>query len=142
MSCFARFSRFFFLLIAVSPSLLAQNAPAWLQHIGAAEITDAAYIESAKILDPYTISTVRITMDPDDYEFLINNTGNNDYLPADMTYESPTIPLQTIGQVGIRLRGAVARGSRKKSFKISFKAFGQDDRLFFSLGKLNLNCDF
>ncbi|MBN1559891.1 CotH kinase family protein, partial [candidate division KSB1 bacterium] len=137
------FSFFIILLAAWRPfPALAQDAPAWLRHIIAGEITDPGYVESQKILDPYTISTVRITMAPDDYEFLINNTGNNEYLPAEMSYESPTIPLQTIEQVGIRLRGAVARGVRKKSFKISFQEFGFDDREFYSLRKLNLNCDF
>ncbi|MBN1480797.1 CotH kinase family protein [candidate division KSB1 bacterium] len=120
----------------------AREAPAWMAHIVADEITDPGYIESQKVLDPYSISTVRITMDPGDYSRLINNTSSNEYLLADMTFESPTIPLQRIEQVGIRLRGAAARSSRKKSFKISFRAFGYDDREFYGLRKLNLNCDF
>ncbi len=120
----------------------AQEAPVWLQYVIGEEITDPGFLESQIVLDPYSISTVRITMAPADYTFLINNTSNNEYLKADMTYESPTIPLTSIKEVGIRLRGAVARGSRKKSFKISFRAFGHDDRDFYSLRKLNLNCDF
>jgi len=136
--------RFIFTLATVllNSMLYAQEAPVWLDHLIRDEITDPGYLESQKVLDPYTISTVRITMDPDDYNFLLTNIDNNEYLLANMTYESPTIPLTTIEQVGIRLRGAVARGVRKKSFKISFRAFGHDDREFHSLRKLNLNCDF
>ena len=129
----------FFIYFSISP---AQEAPAWMKQIVADEITDPGYIESQKVLDPYSISTVRITMAPGDYIRLINNKNSNEYLLADMTYESPNIPLQKIQQVGIRLRGAAARNSHKKSFKISFRAFGYDDREFFGLRKLNLNCDF
>ena len=129
------------MLIFNIAALYSQTAPEWLDYIIRDEITDPNYIESQKILDPYTISTVRITMDQSDYTFLMTRTGNNEYLLANMTYESPTIPLTTIEQVGIRLRGAVARGVRKKSFKISFLAFGHDDREFHGLRKLNLNCD-
>lgn len=131
-----------FSLVICTNLSFAQDEPAWLQYVIADEITDPGYLESQIVLDPYSISTVRITMAPADYTFLINNTSNNEYLLADMTYESPTIPLTSIKEVGIRLRGAAARGSRKKSFKISFRAFGHDDREFYSLRKLNLNCDF
>ena len=132
------------ILFGIFNSSMAQTneAPLWMEHIVRAEITDTGYTESQKVLDPYSISTVRITMDPSDYIKLINNTNSNEYLLADMTFESPNILLQSIEQVGIRLRGAAARGSRKKSFKISFRAFGHDDREFFSLRKLNLNSDF
>ncbi len=118
------------------------NAPDWMSYVVRDEITKNAYLESQKVLDPYSISTVYITMDPNDYSQLILDTGNEAYFEANMTYESPTIPLQNIEQVGIRLRGAAARGSLKKSFKISFRSFGHDDREFFRLRKLNLNCDF
>ena len=118
------------------------DAPAWMDHMVREEITDQDYIKSRQVLDPFSIATVRITMDPADYNRLLKNTGSNEYLLADMTFESPNIPLQIIEQVGIRLRGAAARGARKKSFKISFRAFGHDSREFFSLHKLNLNCDF
>ena len=120
----------------------AADPPAWLEHVAAKEITKKSFIESQIVLDPFSISTIRLEMSASDYNSLITNTGSNTYLLATMTYESPTIPLQTIEQVGVRLRGAVARGSHKKSFKISFRAFGHDDREFYSLRKLNLNCDF
>ncbi|RPH98797.1 MAG: hypothetical protein EHM72_12510, partial [Calditrichaeota bacterium] len=128
--------------ITFAAKLQAQEPPAWLDAMIADEITDPGYLDSQKILDPYSISIIRITMDPNDYIRLINNISSNEYLPADMTYESPNIPLQRIEQVGIRLRGAVARSSHKKSFKISFRAFGHDDREFYGLRKLDLNCDF
>ena len=108
------------ILLFSLPVSHAQDAPIWLQHIVREEITDPAYLESRQVLDPYSIATVRITMDPNDYNSLITNTNSNEYRLADMTFESPNIPLQKIEQVGIRLRGAVARGSRKKSFKMTF----------------------
>ena len=118
------------------------DVPAWLEHVAAKEITKKSFVESQIVLDPLSISTIRLEMSASDYNSLITNTGSNTYLLANMTYESPNVPRQIIEQVGIRLRGAVARGSRKKSFKISFRAFGHDDREFYSLRKLNLNCDF
>ena len=140
------YSNFLFLILIIIVLYIgdspAQKAPAWMEHIVPQEITDPGYIESRKILDPYSISTVRITMDPGDYSKLLTNVSSNEYLQADMSYESPTIPLQRVEQVGIRLRGAVARNARKKSFKISFRAFGYDNREFYGLRKLNLNCDF
>lgn len=131
-------SHFFF------PPLFAQSSdpPTWMKYLVAEEITDEGYLESQKVLDAYSISTIRVSMDPGDYEDLINNTGSDEYLQADMSYESPEVPLQILENVGIRLRGAAARGSAKKSFKISFQEFGNDDREFYSLQKLNLNCDF
>lgn len=143
-----RYSRkFFFLLWFIFAlgvhSLQAQNAPEWMKYMVREQITDPDYAESLVILDPYTISTVRITMDESDYNKLMTDVESDVYLMADMTYESPTVSLRTIQQVGIRLRGAAARKvAKKKSFKISFRAFGYDDREFYSLRKLNLNCDF
>jgi spore coat protein CotH len=131
-----------FLMLFSNSFLQAADPPAWLEHVAAKEITKKSFIESQIVLDPLSISTIRLEMSASDYNSLITNTGSNSYLLATMTYESPTIPLQTIEQVGVRLRGAVARGSHKKSFKISFRAFGHDDREFYSLRKLNLNCDF
>ena len=118
------------------------NAPAWMEHLVPAEITNENYLESQLVLDPNSIAVLHITMDPGDYLKLITNTSSNTYLQADMTFESPNVPMQTLTQVGIRLRGAAARGSAKKSFKISFREFGHDARAFYSLRKLNLNCDF
>ena len=118
------------------------DPPAWMEHMVRDEITKASYLESQVVLDPYSISTVHITMDPGDYSKLITNTGSNTYLQAHMTYESPNVSLQVLEQVGIRLRGAAARGTSKKSFKISFQEFGNVDREFYSLQKINLNCDF
>lgn len=132
-----------FLFLTIS-SAIAQSAsiPAWMEHVKRAQITKKSYLESQQIFDPYSISTVRITMNPSDYTRLINDVNSDVYLQADMTYESPGIPLQTIEQVGIRIRGAASRGTAKKSFKIAFDAFGHDDREFYSLQKMNLNCDF
>jgi len=136
---------FFFLIffmVLFGSGLLAQDAPAWMEYMVREEITDKDYIKAQKILDSKSISTIHITMSDADYELLINEINNEEYLMADMTYESPLIPLDTIEQVGIRLRGAAARHSAKKSFKISFRAFDYDDRDFHDLRKLNLNCDF
>jgi len=129
-------------MVLFGSGLLAQDAPAWMEYMVREEITDKDYIKAQKILDSKSISTIHITMSDADYELLINEINNEEYLMADMTYESPLIPLDTIEQVGIRLRGAAARHSAKKSFKISFRAFDYDDRDFHDLRKLNLNCDF
>jgi len=131
-----------YIVLLLVLNLRAENSPAWMEYIIRDEITDSDYINAQMILDPLTISTICITMSDSDYDLLINQISNNTYLLADMTYESPTIPLQNIEEVGIRLRGAAARHTNKKSFKISFRAFGHDDREFYSLRKINLNCDF
>jgi hypothetical protein len=139
---FSSFLSAFFFALLFTIAAHAADAPAWLQHVAAKEITKKGFLESQTVLDPLSISTIRIQISTDDYTSLINDTGSNIYRLATMTYESPKIPLQTIEQVGIRLRGAAARGSRKKSFKISFEEFGHDDREFYNLSKLNLNSDF
>ena len=132
-----------FLIITVNSSIAQQtDPPVWMTHFARGEIYDTGYVKSQLVLDPSCISTVRITMAAEDYTNLINNTGSDVYLLADMTFENQNIPLQSIEQVGIRLRGAAARGSAKKSFKISFRKFGNDLRDFHGLRRLNLNCDF
>lgn len=132
-----------FLIITVNTSIAQQtDPPVWMTHFAQGEIYDTGYVKSQLVLDPSCISTVRITMSDVDYYNLINNTSSEVYLLADMTFENQNIPLQSIDQVGIRLRGAAARGSAKKSFKISFRKFGNDLRDFYGLRRLNLNCDF
>lgn len=44
----------------------------------------------------------------------MSDVESNVYLNANMTYESPAIPQQTIENVGIRLRGAAAKKVSKK----------------------------
>ncbi|MDA3821664.1 MAG: CotH kinase family protein, partial [Bacteroidales bacterium] len=132
-----------FLIVTVNTSIAQQtDPPVWMEHFAQGEIYDTGYVKSQLVLDPACISTVRITMAAEDYSYWINNTDNYVYLLADMTFENQNIPLKSIDQVGIRLRGAAARGSAKKSFKISFREFGNDLRDFHGLRKLNLNCDF
>jgi len=118
------------------------EAPVWMNYLQAGEISDEKYLESEQVFDPNGIATIRLEMDPSDYQQLISNTSSEIYLQANMSFESPGIPLQYLDQVGIRLRGAAARNSAKKSFKISFEEFGHDLREFYGLQKLNLNCDF
>ncbi len=135
-----------FSLIAVlcfTINLFAQTtAPSWLSKYSSTIYETDDYLASQKIFDINSIATIKITMSAQDYISLIQNTSSDTYLLASMTYESATIPLQTIDSVGFRLRGAAVRNTKKKSFKISFRAFDFDDREFNGIRKINLNSDF
>lgn len=117
--------------------------PLWMSLFKPREITDGKYLQSENVFDTYSISTINITLSDADYTKLMTNYDDNAYLTGTMNYKSSLIEDTIVSNVGIRLRGKAAMtDSKKKSFKISFEEFGNDDRDFYGLDKINLNCDF
>ena len=85
------------------------------------------------------VATVRLTLAPQDLEFILNpdNAYSNVEWPGTFVYESSQ-GVDTVGNVGIRLRGNTSRTAAKKSFKVSFNTFLQGGQ-WNGLEKLNLN---
>ncbi|MCB0748033.1 MAG: CotH kinase family protein, partial [Ignavibacteriae bacterium] len=95
--------------------------------------------ESWKIYDDSEVAEIRITMNPDDLQYLYDNPEkeNDSMMVSSINFKNALIE-ETIDSVGIRIRGNTSRESAKKSFKLSFNTFIKG-RKFYSLEKLNLN---
>ena len=85
------------------------------------------------------VTTVRLTLDPDDLAFILHpdNAYSNEEFPGTFVHES-SLGMDTVANVGIRLRGNTSRTSGKKSFKVSFNTFVAGQQ-WSDLDKLNLN---
>ena len=85
------------------------------------------------------VATVRLTLSEDDWAFILNpdNAYSNQEWPATFVYES-SAGIDTVENVGMRLRGNTSREAAKKSFKVSFNTFTQGAS-WNGLEKLNLN---
>ena len=85
------------------------------------------------------VATVRLTMAAEDLDFILNpdNAYSNVEWPGTFVYES-SLGIDTVTNVGIRLRGNTSRTAGKKSFKVSFNTFTAGGK-WNDLEKLNLN---
>jgi len=85
------------------------------------------------------VATVRLTLDEADLDFILHpdNAYSNVEWPGTFVYES-SLGVDTVDNVGIRLRGNTSRTSAKKSFKVSFNTFTPGAK-WNALQKLNLN---
>lgn len=95
---------------------------------------DAGYI-----YDDSIVPKIEIFMEQDSLDELLDwdNWDNNHEYPATMIYSKSTV-IDTISNVGFRLRGNTSRNAAKKSFKIAINSFikGQN---YYGLEKINLN---
>ena len=85
------------------------------------------------------VASVRLTLAQTDLDFILNpdNAYSNEEWPGTFVYESST-GIDTVSNVGIRLRGNTSRNASKKSFKVSFNTFTAGGQ-WNGLEKLNLN---
>ena len=85
------------------------------------------------------VAVVRLTLAQEDLDFILNpdNAYSNVEWPGTFVYES-SIGIDTVSNVGIRLRGNTSRTAAKKSFKVSFNTFTPGGE-WNALEKLNLN---
>jgi len=97
------------------------------------------YGDSYKVFENTDIAEIRISIEQDNLDIIFapGNEGSYEYLTADFSYESENIPLTTIPDIGLRLRGAIPRYSQKRDLKISFNKF-VSGRNFYGLKKFNL----
>ena len=101
---------------------------------------DARFPFSSESLD-----RIDIVIDQDSLDIILQD-GNqlSDYeFPATFIYtylntDSQIVRIDTVEQIGFRLRGNTSRNSAKKSFKVSFNTF-QSGRQYRGLDKMNLN---
>lgn len=83
------------------------------------------------------VGRVDITIDPDTLDWIYDNVDSNQEFHARFIFNNGLI-LDTIEDIGFRLRGNTSRNSAKKSFKVSFNTF-ESGRKWYGLEKMNLN---
>jgi len=85
------------------------------------------------------VATIRITIDQDTLDAVLSeeNWGNDREFHAHFKYESSGL-VDSVDNIGFRLRGNTSLQAAKKSFKISFNTFAQGNK-WQDLEKLNLN---
>ena len=115
---------FYFTLILCWPHLLS----AQLSHPSDGELFRGDVIPRIDILLP---------QDSLDWILSPANQASNRHFQATFIFNNGTI-LDTLEEVGFRLRGNTSRGSGKKSFKVSFNTF-ESGRSYKGVEKLNLN---
>ena len=88
------------------------------------------------------LPSLEVTMDEDDYNWMVHpdNIWSETYQHATVVYRGSNNMVVNYLDLGIRLRGNTSRGKNKKSFKLNFKKFNDDQR-FFGLKKLNLKAN-
>lgn len=84
------------------------------------------------------VAKIYVTMNPLDFTTMVEDSlGSNYEFPADFMYVSSSL-VDTLQNVGIRLRGNTSLTSGKKSFKIDFNAY-QPGFKWYHLKSINLN---
>ena len=96
-----------------------------------------SFPESTPVYIDTTVPRVDVVIDPDTLEWIYDNVESNQEFHAIFIFNSGDI-LDTMTDVGFRLRGNTSRYSEKKSFKISFNTF-VPGRKWYGLEKYNLN---
>lgn len=83
------------------------------------------------------VPRIDVYVDSDSLELLFDDLFSNHEFPATFVFTSSGL-IDTVYNVGFRLRGNTSRTADKKSFKISFNTF-ESGRKFQGVEKLNLN---
>jgi hypothetical protein len=94
--------------------------------------------EFAPVFPQDEITTIKIVMDPDSLALIVDNLdlySDHEY-PATFIFQNSSL-VDTVENIGFRLRGNTSREAAKKSFKISFNTFSNNQ--WQGLEKLNLN---
>ena len=95
--------------------------------------------DTGYLFDDTVVPRIDIFINEEDLSTIldINNLQSNDEYEADF-YFSKDGQIDTMLNVGFRLRGNTSRNAAKKSFKVSFNAF-EKGRKFYGVEKMNLN---
>jgi spore coat protein CotH len=83
------------------------------------------------------VPRIDIMINPDTLEWIYENVESDVEFHATFVFDNGTV-LDTVDEVGFRLRGNTSRYSKKKSFKVSFNTF-HPGREYLGVEKLNLN---
>ncbi len=90
-----------------------------------------------KVYNDSIVARVDILIDPDSLLAIMNNVFSNQEYHATFIFNDG-ITIDTVNNIGFRLRGNTSRTSAKKSFKVSFNTFIKGQK-YNGLEKLNLN---
>lgn len=93
--------------------------------------------EQGFVFDDEQVARVDIAIASTDSLAIMNDIWSNEEYPADFTFTKGTV-VESVDNVGFRLRGNTSRSADKKSFKISFNTY-ESGRKFHGLEKMNLN---
>jgi len=115
-------------LLHVCLLLVLSHSSVWAQ---------ADFPEDGAIFRDDIVPRIDISIHPDTLTWIYENVESNNEFRVTYTFTTDTL-VETIEDVGFRLRGNTSRYSQKKSFKISFNSF-QSGRDFYGLEKVNLN---
>jgi len=88
------------------------------------------------------LPSIEVTMNESAYDWMMHsdNIWSSDYQHATVIYKGSDGIEVSYLDLGIRLRGNTSRGKNKKSFKLHFEKY-TDDQYFFGLKKLNLKAE-
>lgn len=100
-------------------------------------MSQASFPENGPVFRDDMVPRVDISIDPDTLDWIYDNVDSYEEFRADFTFTTDTL-VETITDIGFRLRGNTSRVSQKKSFKVSFNTF-ESGRKFYGLEKINLN---
>lgn len=93
--------------------------------------------EIGEVFKDDVVPKVDIYINPDTLEWIYENVESYEEFHAVFIYNNGNI-IDTIDNIGFRLRGNTSRYSAKKSFKVSFNTF-EPGRKWYGLEKVNLN---
>ena len=96
-----------------------------------------AHAQSVALFDAKKISSIYVTIPADSLKKIYDNPYLDYYFKAQYAYDDG-LKRDSVGDIGIRLRGNTSRAAEKKSFKISFNEFVAGRR-YQGVKKINLN---
>ena len=100
-------------------------------------LSQPEFPDDAPVFIDEVVPRVDIFINPDTLDWIYANVESYQEFHAIFVFNNGTI-IDTIDDVGFRLRGNTSRYSQKKSFKVSFNTF-ETGRKWHGLEKLNLN---
>jgi len=93
--------------------------------------------EDGEVFRDDVVARVDIYIHPDTLNWIYDNVSSNQEFHSLFIFNNGFV-LDTVENIGFRLRGNTSRNSAKKSFKVSFNTF-ESGRKWYGLEKLNLN---
>jgi spore coat protein CotH len=103
--------------------------------------TDLASANDAPFYDD-RVSTVRIIMSEEDWEYSLANAAAEEYVQADFWFDDLLVPDIAVRPKGnSSLKAAIRADSPRMSLKVDFNFFNSE-RTFYGLKKINLNNGF
>lgn len=98
------------------------------------------YGDNHPLFNVSTVAQIRLSINPVLLESLLDplNKNSDTYYPADFWFYNSNVQ-HFISKIGIRIKGNISRGMAKKSWKLNFNHFiDDDDNDWLQVGKLDL----